>query len=65
MKVASTQMGHLRVEVGKGFTRTVKGSDLVGPKDFAKCGKKGKDFLKRNLPNIRKEIGLIFPNHDR
>lgn len=45
MKVASTQMGHLRVEVGKGFTRTVKGSDLVGPKDIAKSGEKGmKDF---------------------
>lgn len=50
MKVASTQMGHLRVEVGKGFTRTVKGSDLVGPKDFAKSEEKGIKASQRSLP---------------
>lgn len=39
--VANTQMRHLRVEEGKGFTRTVKGSDSVDPKGIAKSEKWG------------------------
>jgi hypothetical protein len=39
--VANTQMRHLRVEEGKGFTRTVKGSDSVGPKGIARSDKDG------------------------
>lgn len=36
VKVANTQMRHLRVEVEKGSTRTVKGSGLAGPKENAR-----------------------------
>jgi len=39
VEVANTQVRCLRAEEGKGFTRTTKDSELVGPKDYAKARK--------------------------
>lgn len=48
VKVANTQMRHLRVEGEKGFTRTVKGSDSVAPKGTAKS--EGQGLTKKIVP---------------